>query len=296
MKKFFIITSIILFANLIISFSVSNLYSETKHRIAILPFNVQPTHPQYYSLSRSVPEMLMTDLGKSQNIQLVERLQIDKALHNFRIEESNMIDQSTAIKIGQWLGCTAVIIGNIIQMRDKIRIDARIVDIRTGSLLDTAKVEGKVDRIFEITDNLATRVMYSFTQEKAFFRDQYRGKILLNKEYVISAGNQISYNYENSIAPFLNFRIWTTSDNIGNSYIKRISFNFNDNLDFIPNINPSDITRDAEYRVSDDYLLCLVRITDFEEKRIEYERGGAIYLENVFKWLKVRVRVESAKE
>ena len=265
-----------------------------KPKVAVLPFSTVPSGKR--EIGRSISEMIMTNLGKSKEIILVERLQIANALRNFKIEMVGIIDESTAIKIGQWLGANSLVLGNYTQIGRKIRIDARIVDIRTGSLLDSAKVEGTVDRIFEITDNLATRIMYAFTKEKAFFRDRYLGKNILNKEYTISSNNHIEYENINTIAEFLNFKVWTKSDDTHNAYMRKITLCFNNNCNFVPNLSPMSIIKGKEYRTSDGFLVCKVKVLDFDIARIEYERLGTIYIENAFNWIKVKIIVDSVKE
>ena len=48
--------------------------------------------------------MLITTLARSHKIIIVERLQIEKALQTLALEQSGLIKEETAVKVGQWIG------------------------------------------------------------------------------------------------------------------------------------------------------------------------------------------------
>ena len=163
--------AIVRFLTLILFFaSVSSFAkSTTKPKVAVLPFNTAPASKK--EIGKSISEMLVTNLGKSKNLILVERLQVAKAYDNFRLEMTGLIDESTAVKVGQWLGATKVIVGNYTQIGRKVGLDSRIIDVKTGTLTESEKVEGKCEEIFDLVDKLASNLLSSFTRERIIFRD-----------------------------------------------------------------------------------------------------------------------------
>ena len=61
-------------------------------------------------------------------------------------------DDRIAIEIGRRLGVAWLVRGGYQRVNDQVRITARIVDVQTGAVVRTAKVDGAVARIFELED------------------------------------------------------------------------------------------------------------------------------------------------
>ncbi|MBD3340393.1 MAG: hypothetical protein GF353_14860 [Candidatus Lokiarchaeota archaeon] len=165
----------------IVLFLCSSAYCQN-NRIAVLPFKDITDYSifskRYTNFVHGLPEMLMSELGNSNKYKIIERAQIDNALKNFEIEQSGLIDEEKAIKIGQWLGATSIILGNFIKKDDKIRIDSRIIDVKTGTLLSCAKIIGEEDNLINLADSLAIEINKNFALnsvvlKKIFKEDLY---------------------------------------------------------------------------------------------------------------------------
>lgn len=76
-------------------------------KVAVLYFENHASD-EYGNFVRSIPDMLMTSLGKAERLKLIERVQIDKAIENFDLELSGAIDAQTAVEVGTWLGAEEV--------------------------------------------------------------------------------------------------------------------------------------------------------------------------------------------
>ena len=106
-----------------------------EYRLAVLPFKNNTSSSEINNFIRGLPDILMTNIGKSEKITLLERYQINKALDNFAIEQTGIVDQSTAVKIGKWLGATEIVIGSVTSFGSQVRIDSRVIDVQTGRIL-----------------------------------------------------------------------------------------------------------------------------------------------------------------
>lgn len=142
---------------------LSNAKSGSDPKVAVFPFNTTPSSK--IEIGKSISEMIMTNLGKSDRLILVERLQVDRALVNFKIEQIGIVDESTAIEIGQWLGASKLILGHYTQLGQKVRIDARVVDVKRGTLQVSEKLQGRENNLFDLVDKLSTKLLESFTGE-----------------------------------------------------------------------------------------------------------------------------------
>ena len=133
----------------------------------------------------------MTNLGNSKKIIIVERVQIDSAIQHFQTEQSELINDSTAVEIGQWIGANAIIIGNYVQVDGQVRIDARVVDVKLGTSINSAKVQGLSYEIIDLVDNLSEEIL-------ALLTGVYLSSDK-NKTYCFQPGNQLLtelYSYE----------------------------------------------------------------------------------------------------
>jgi len=67
-------------------------------------------------------------------------------------------DERVALTIGRRLGVAWLVTGGYQRVGDQVRITARVVDVQTGAVVRTAKVDGAVSQIFELQDRIVTEV------------------------------------------------------------------------------------------------------------------------------------------
>jgi len=92
------------------------------------------------SVAQNVAEDLSTKLINA-DFQLVERGQLDKALKELNIQDSSLIDQATAQKLGQITGCNFILVGSVSDRGQFIVINARILETATGKAMAAESVE-----------------------------------------------------------------------------------------------------------------------------------------------------------
>ena len=79
-----------------------------------------------------VLEDLSTGLVKTGVFKLVERARLNEVLRELRIQNSGLVDSSTAKKLGKLIGARAVLVGSISDRKDCYVINARLIDTETG--------------------------------------------------------------------------------------------------------------------------------------------------------------------
>jgi len=92
------------------------------------------------SVGKNVAEDLSTSLINS-DFQLVERGQLDKALKELKIQDSALIDQATALKLGQITGCNYIIVGSVSDRGQFLVINARFLETASGKAVAAERVE-----------------------------------------------------------------------------------------------------------------------------------------------------------
>ena len=147
-----------------------SLVRDLTRRIAVLYFE-NHSSATYDRFVRGLSDMLMTSLGQAQRLTVIERVQIDKAMENFRLELSGPIDTKTAVEVGEWLGADAVVLGSFTQFGKAYRIDARLIDAGTGELVVAQNVQGAERDVIAMVDQLGAQLSDSVGEKEAEFVD-----------------------------------------------------------------------------------------------------------------------------
>jgi TolB-like protein len=148
--------------------STANLSASNKepHKIAVLNFE-NHTDRFYDRFVRSLTDMLMTSLGQGTTLTVIERVQINKAMENFRLELSGPIDTHKAVEVGQWLGADAVVLGSFTRFGADYRIDARLIDAATGELVVAQNVRGPENEVIGMVDRLGAELIERFGAKRS---------------------------------------------------------------------------------------------------------------------------------
>ena len=84
------------------------------------------------TVADDILEDLSTALAKTGVFELVERSQLDKVLQELRIQNSGLIDSTTAMKLGKLIGAKAVLVGSVSDRKDCLVINARLINTESG--------------------------------------------------------------------------------------------------------------------------------------------------------------------
>ncbi|MBL8029059.1 MAG: hypothetical protein JNL74_21735 [Fibrobacteres bacterium] len=129
--------------------------------IAIMEFkNHGPA--EYDDFLRGVPDMMMTNIGAFEGLRVIERVQIEKAVKAFRMENEGLT-AANSVKIGEWLGADILVFGSMIKSGRTIRFDARFIEASSGQQLAGSSVTGEENRVIFLIDELCTKIGERFT-------------------------------------------------------------------------------------------------------------------------------------
>ncbi len=109
-------------------------------QIAVLPF---PYHDgSKGSDSTVISEKLITKIVARKKYQVVERSLLEKVFSELKLQNSGVINQETAKKLGNVLGVEALLTGTLINLGNgHIEINARLINAETGLVLAAADEE-----------------------------------------------------------------------------------------------------------------------------------------------------------
>jgi TolB-like protein len=110
---------------------------------------------QYNPLSKGLADMLITDLSNVESIQIVEREKLQNLISEIKLGDTKYFDPETAQKLGKGLGADIILTGAFLSIEPMMRIDARLIDVGTGKIIQSNKVEGPASEFFKLESKLA---------------------------------------------------------------------------------------------------------------------------------------------
>jgi eukaryotic-like serine/threonine-protein kinase len=126
--------------------------------VAVMTFSNITAEPSDDWIGTGIAETVSTDLKNIHNLSVIGRARVFDALRN--LSNDAHVNDALAIDIGRRLGATWVVTGGYQRLGSMIRITANFVDVSTGEVERTVKVDGKIDDIFSLQD----KIVYELTQ------------------------------------------------------------------------------------------------------------------------------------
>jgi TolB-like protein/DNA-directed RNA polymerase subunit F len=106
--------------------------STKKVTCAVFPF-MDTIEKESYGVA--VASMMVTGLTKSENIKVVEREQIQKAVKELEFQISGYTDASKNKELGQILNADFLIYGEITKIKETYQITMRVVEVKQGEIV-----------------------------------------------------------------------------------------------------------------------------------------------------------------
>ena len=116
--------------------------------IAVLDFTNVNGDPESAWLPAGIAETVTADLRALGSFRVVDRGRVSEAA---RLTGGSLHDVASA------LGVRLVVVGSIQRNGDRIRITARVVDVVSGEAVADAKVDGRLDDIFDLQDQISAQ-------------------------------------------------------------------------------------------------------------------------------------------
>ena len=138
----------------------SALAASATPSLAILNFtNQNLDEPEWQWLSKGLADMLVTDLSRANKFQLVDRDTIQEYLDEIGLPETGVIDEQTALKLGQFAEVRKALFGNFRITNEQIEINAFIVNVSDNDVERVESVRGPVKDILDLEKTLALKIV-----------------------------------------------------------------------------------------------------------------------------------------
>ncbi len=127
--------------------------------LAVMYFENRSPGAQWQWLSTGLADMLITDLGRSERLLVVERERLSEVLKELRLVQKGLIDPANAAKVGQITKVDWVLFGSFRKEGEHLTIEAHILEVKSGDLLRVEQVEGKPEDALALEKRLAEQLL-----------------------------------------------------------------------------------------------------------------------------------------
>ncbi len=128
----------------------------------ILVYPFENTGDQKFAwISAGMTDTVISDLGKIKEISVVSESDRKRALEEMKFSRSGMASEENMVAIGKMTGANIIFSGSYLVAGDRIRVNAKLMNVESGRVESTTKLDGVMDGIFDLQD----RVVFSLLSE-----------------------------------------------------------------------------------------------------------------------------------
>jgi tetratricopeptide (TPR) repeat protein len=110
--------------------------------------------PDLRPLERGLAELVITDLSKSKQLQLVERDRMQALADEIQLGATGNVDPGSAARAGRLLKAGRLVNGSIVQGGSNLTLSSSVVTVATSQMTTPANVSGSQDRFFDMQKEL----------------------------------------------------------------------------------------------------------------------------------------------
>ncbi|MBI2372529.1 MAG: phosphate/phosphite/phosphonate ABC transporter substrate-binding protein [Deltaproteobacteria bacterium] len=116
---------------------------DLKRRLAVVPFEVMGSELGVENPGQVTAEMLAAALFDARRFLMTERTQLEKALNEQRLGLEDLVDSSTALRVGHVLGADVVLTGSVMRIDGKLHVTSRLIETETARILSAQHAKGE---------------------------------------------------------------------------------------------------------------------------------------------------------
>ncbi|QQS44788.1 MAG: protein kinase [Acidobacteriota bacterium] len=122
--------------------------------IAVMSFNNITGKPDDEWIGSGISETVTADLKNIEGITVIGRERIYEVLRRWNMKMEDEIDTTRATSIGREIGARWIVTGGYQRIGDLLRITARFVEVESGEVIKTVKIDGQMSDIFDLQDKI----------------------------------------------------------------------------------------------------------------------------------------------
>ena len=132
----------------------ANTAQEATESVAVLPFTNITEVPEDDWIGAGIAESVATDLEQASGVSVTAHQTVSAALDRLIAGDRSAAD-ARAVEAGRLVGARWVVSGGYQRVGDRLRITARLVEVETGTVVRSARVDGQESELFALQDRVA---------------------------------------------------------------------------------------------------------------------------------------------
>ncbi|MGE0127423.1 MAG: protein kinase [Blastocatellales bacterium] len=146
------------------SFGTRVFAPRAEKSVAVLRFNNITKNPEDDWLGVGIAETVTADLKNIEGMTVIGRELIYEVLRRWSAENQTDFDEKFATRVGQEVGARWIIGGGYQRIGEMLRITARFVEVATGEVVKTVKIDGRMSEVFDLQD----KIVYELSRDLDF--------------------------------------------------------------------------------------------------------------------------------
>ncbi|MEZ4321790.1 MAG: CsgG/HfaB family protein [Myxococcota bacterium] len=127
--------------------------------VAVLPLEPGARSEAYEGLGLALSGMIVSDLARVEELELVERSRLDAVLSELELGRSGFVDPATAAQLGKGVGAEWVVVGSWSVVKERFVMDARAVSVGSGKVVAAADATGGIDDFVTVEKSLVEALL-----------------------------------------------------------------------------------------------------------------------------------------
>ena len=134
--------------------SATRAASVPSNVVAVVPFANITREPEDDWIGSGIAETVTADLKTIRGLTVLGRERVFDALRHLGSGDSGNLDERVSIDVGRQLRARWLVTGGYQRLGPMIRITARAVDVESGTVVRTVKIDGEISNIFTLQDKI----------------------------------------------------------------------------------------------------------------------------------------------
>jgi len=134
-----------------------NLGKPAQNTIAVCYYEDLSPNKTLRPFQKAMTLMLISNLSKIKNLQVVERLQLQALLDELRLSKSHIVDKNNSIRIGYLLGAENLVVGTLVS--GSIRVTTCLTSVSEQNVISTMSDTVDRDQFFKLPMIITLRIV-----------------------------------------------------------------------------------------------------------------------------------------
>jgi tetratricopeptide (TPR) repeat protein len=126
--------------------------------ILVYPFE-NTGNKEYSWISAGMTETVINDLTDIREVSVISNADRRKIMEETKFVLSGLVGEETMLKVGKLTGANIIFTGSYLVSENNIRVIARLINVETGKVESSTKLDGSLEKIFDLQDKVVLTLL-----------------------------------------------------------------------------------------------------------------------------------------